>query len=242
METKIVVPSHKRHDKVLTNKAVANTIICVPESQYELYKLHNPETEIVTHSDSVVGLLPKRNWIYKNFGNVMMLDDDIDTMTRLYVSPKEEVKVKPATAYDIIQELAYACKDAGAFLFGFNTVPNPTMYKANEPIKITGYVTGCAQGLLAGSKLWYNEKIILNCDYWISLLNAYYHRYCFKDMRFYMNQKETFSGSGGLSEFRNLDAEEHDFKLLRKYFGEAVQFKKTNNKRHKWQKTIKLPF
>lgn len=132
METKVVIPSHKRHDKVLTNKAVSNAIICVPESQYELYKLHNPETEIVTHSDSVVGLLPKRNWIYKHFGNVMMLDDDIDTMTRLYVSPKEEVKVKPATAYDIIQELAYACKDAGAFLFGFNTVPNPTLWSVLE--------------------------------------------------------------------------------------------------------------
>lgn len=245
MEIKIVVPTHKRANKVLTKKAVSDVILCVAESQKNEYALHNPECEIVTHPDSVVGLLPKRNWIYKHFGNVMQLDDDIPAMHRLYVEPKEPHIVPPDIAKKIIEQTADNCKQVGAYLFGFNTAPNPLMFKANKPIELTGYVTGCAQGLLAGSALWYNEDIILNCDYWISLLNAYHHRIVFKDMRYYFAQKDTFIGAGGLAEFRNLKAEESDFKLLKKYFGEAVQFKKDMGKlkrKHPYQKTICLPY
>lgn len=36
---KIVIPSHKRHDKVLSKKLVDNPIICVAESQAALYRL-----------------------------------------------------------------------------------------------------------------------------------------------------------------------------------------------------------
>ncbi len=245
MEIKIVVPTHKRPERVLTKKAVSDVILCVAESQKEAYYFHNADCEIVTHPDSVIGLLPKRNWIYKHFGNVMMLDDDIKAMHRLYTEPKEPHIVPPEIARKIIEQTADNCQQIGAYLFGFNTAPNPLMFKANEPIELTGYVTGCAQGLLKGSGLWYNENIILNCDYWISLLNAYHHRMVYKDMRFYLAQKDTFVGAGGLAEFRNLEAEESDFNLLKKYFGDAVQFKKDMGKvkrKHPFQKTICLPF
>ena len=51
---KIVIPSHKRHDRVFAKKLVNNPIICVAESQADLYRQYNPECEIVTHPDDVI--------------------------------------------------------------------------------------------------------------------------------------------------------------------------------------------
>ena len=79
MSLKIVIPSHKRHDRVLSKKLVTDPIICVAKSQRDIYREYNPECEIVCHPDSVVGLIPKRNWMAKHFGDLFMFDDD--TMT-----------------------------------------------------------------------------------------------------------------------------------------------------------------
>jgi hypothetical protein len=44
MALPIVCPSHKRADRVLTKKAVAGLILCVPESQVAEYREHNPDS------------------------------------------------------------------------------------------------------------------------------------------------------------------------------------------------------
>lgn len=244
MEVKVVVPSHKRWDRVATTMAVNNVILCVAEYQADLYKACNPNVEIVTHPDYIIGLARKRDWIVKHFGSVFMLDDDIEDLKRVYVEKKEQTSVDPDVAYDIIQATANACKDAGFFLFGFSTSPTPLHYNSLNPVELSGYMTGCAHGVLEGSKLWYNPDIICNEDYWISCLNAYYHRGIYKDTRFYWSQKNTFVNRGGLAEFRNIDAEEKDFKLLQKVFGSQVISLRTNtnNLKHPFQKTLKLPF
>lgn len=76
MQLRIVIPSHKRHDRVFAKKLVNDPIICVAESQADLYRQFNPDCEIVTHPDDVVGLIPKRNWMAKHFGNLFMLDGE----------------------------------------------------------------------------------------------------------------------------------------------------------------------
>jgi len=241
---KVVIPSHKRWDRVRTVQAVDHAILCVAESQVELYRACNRNVEIVAHGDDVVGLAKKRDWIIRHFGNVMMLDDDIDELRRLYVGKGEETSVDSDVAYEIIQATAAACRDAGFYAFGFNTSPNPMHFNAFEPVALSGYLTGCAHGVLAGSKLWYSDDVVCNEDYWISLLNAYYHRGCYKDMRFYWQQKDTFVNRGGLAEFRNMDAEESDFRYLQRVFGSDVVFLRKNKDKmkHAFQKGLKLPF
>lgn len=60
-------------------------IICVAESQKEEYQRCNPNCEIVTHPDDVIGLIPKRNWMAKYFGDLFMLDDDVHNFVKLYI-------------------------------------------------------------------------------------------------------------------------------------------------------------
>lgn len=243
MEVAVVIPSHKRWDRILTTSAVDNAILCVAESQRYLYEKCNKGIEVVTHPDNIIGLARKRDWITKHFKNVMMLDDDITHLTRIYTEKGEPTTVEPDEAYDIIQMTANATQQAGAFVFGFSTSPAPVSFNSLNPIQLSGYVTGCAHGVLEGSKLWYNPDIICNEDYWISLLNAYYHRLIWKDTRFYWAQKDTFVNRGGLAEFRNLDAEEKDFHLLKRVFGDVVELRRNpKNAKHPFQKTLKLPF
>jgi hypothetical protein len=194
MEVKVVIPSHKRWDRVRTLQAVNNAILCVEESQVPMYRACNPKVEIVSHPDAVRGLAAKRDWILRYFGDVMMLDDDIEELRRVYEPPRLRsfdklrvdqkndidnilpVSVDPDDAYAIIQMTAAACRDAGFYAFGFSTSPTPLHYDVFEPISLSGYLTGCAHGVLKGSKLWYNPEIICNEDYWLSCLNAHYHR------------------------------------------------------------------
>lgn len=64
---RIVIPSHKRHDRVFAKYLVNDPIICVAKSQADIYRDYNPDCEIVAHPDDVVGLIPKRNWMTKHF-------------------------------------------------------------------------------------------------------------------------------------------------------------------------------
>lgn len=240
---KVVIPSHKRWTSIRTTQVVDNAIICVPDSQGDIYRKCNPADEVVTHPDSVIGLQAKRNWIYKHFGSVFMIDDDISAVRRIYTDRGEPIMMEPKEVYDLIQHSADVAKQMGIYLFGFADTPNPVAYNPMKPIQLSGWVNGCAFGLLAGSGLWWDTAITCNCDYWISALNAYKHRMAYLDMRFYFNQVDTFVARGGQAEHRNIDGEERDFAYLTGVFGsDVITLKKSKNPRHPFQKTLKLPF
>jgi hypothetical protein len=82
---KQVILSHKRANKVDTTKTISGCSICVPEAQADEYREHNPDVEIIVHPDSVVGLTPKIRWVYEQFTNVIMFDDDLNAMRRTFV-------------------------------------------------------------------------------------------------------------------------------------------------------------
>ena len=83
MEVKIVIPSHRRADRVKTLGVAPGAILCVPKAQEGAYRKHNPGAELSAHPDDVIGLAAKRNWICERFGDVMMLDDDLTRFSRL---------------------------------------------------------------------------------------------------------------------------------------------------------------
>ena len=245
IEIAVVCPSHKRAERVLAKNVVAGLKICVPESQREEYEKHNPECEIVTHPDTVLGLSLKRQWIYEHWGNVFMVDDDVTGFDRVYVEPGEVSAVDPVTAHDIIQFAGNMAGMVGAKLFGFTDKPNPVMYRGFKPWSLTGYVTGCAIGLLEGGKFSFSPKAVAVEDYYISGLNAYFHRRAFIDRRFNFKQKDTFMGVGGLADFRTEESEKQDTLFLRKLFGSAITRKmdtKLAKSKNPYGRTLTIPF
>lgn len=250
MALPIVCPSHKRADRVLTKKAVAGLILCVPESQVPEYREHNPEVEIVGHPDSVVGLPPKRNWILDHFGDSFQIDDDIRQISRLWIEPRNRhdppVRVDPETARDVIFNLYEIARGLGAKLFGLNHYPSPEMYHGHAPFRLTGYICGGAIGVVRTPELRFpDDPYNLVEDYYICLLNAYYYRYIVVDNRFGLVPVKTFKNRGGLAEIRNLAREEESFHFLKRKFGPAIQKRRAGGRfraSHEWQRTIQLPF
>ncbi len=242
-DIKLIIPSAGRSENITTTKYILNCTLCVPESELEQYKKAN-DCNIITHPDTIVGLGNKRNWILEKYKSVVMLDDDLKGMKRLYTKDLSSI-LTSSEAYQIIQETYFAAKDSGAKLFGFNHVVNPLMYKSLEPIKLTGYINGCCIGIIENNKLKFHEDIIGVNDFYISLLNAYYFRYIYKDSRFCMAQDSIRKNVGGLAKFRNEDTEKKDYILLKKYFGEAIRLKTSNTQSTntlKYGRTINLPF
>lgn len=247
IEIKVIIPSHKRAERVKTLDHVSNAAVCVPKSQEKMYKEHNPDAEIIIHPDTVIGLAPKRQWIYEKFGNVFMLDDDIIGVKRHSAAPGESSDVDPDTAYEVIQHAGNMAHLLGIFLFGFNKNPMPLAYDEFKPIKLSGHVTGCAFGMLKGSKkLKFNPKLVAVEDFYISGLNAHYHRMCYLDTRFNFTQEKTFVNVGGLSDFRTEESERSDTLALKQLFGNCVNVKKENlggqKNKNKYGRSFKTPF
>jgi hypothetical protein len=244
MPIPVLIASHKRATKITTHKKVANSIICIPESQLSEYREHvGNDYEIVCHPDSVIGLSWKRQWMYEHFGSAFHLDDDLLYMKRIYTETGEVDKCTPQEIYNVIQATALAAREAGAYLFGFNTSGKPFTYAAMQPIQMSGYINTCAFGLLTGSKLYFRPEQRYQEDYWICGLNAYLNRTIWRDNRYYFHYGETWTGAGGLAEFRNMDTLEAILKELQGFFGdEVICVRKLGKMNHKFQMNFKVPF
>lgn len=241
---KIVIPSKGRAQSIITHRYIDNCIACVAKSELAAYKEHNPDLEFVTHEDSLVGLGPKKQWIYQKFGDVFMVDDDIKGMIRMTVKAKQSGAVPSRLAYELIQNAGNMAALMGCYLFGFNKDIVPKTYKGHEPFKLTGYINGCGMGFLKGSKLRFNPDLKTNHDYYICALNAYHHRKCFIDKRFAFNQASFANAPGGSSGVRTNEVEKRDYELLVHYFGSAI--KRQNHwefsPKHEYQKTLHIPY
>lgn len=221
-ELKIVVPSHRRHDLLTTHKCVSIDAVCVAESQLSAYRENFPDVEYVTHPDDVVGLHAKRQWIYDHFGNVFMFDDDLRYVARRYqgqvcVLPEA---MKPDEVRKAVLRLFEMATDAGAYLFGFSNIFAPMTYRPWKPFTFTGMVMGGAYGVRAGSKLYWNPRMISKEDTWISALNCHFHRIIVRDNRFFARTEGYMTRPGGLTGQRTTQTEAADNQILYRVFGE----------------------
>lgn len=228
---KIVIPSHKRAERVFAKMLVTDPIICVAESQKEEYQRCNPDCEIVTHPDDVVGLIPKRNWMARYFGELFMIDDDVAAVKRMFIEKGESGRVKSREEVrQIIENLWDLSKITDCHVFGFTNKFSPMMYDEQEFLCFDKMITGCSYGVRFNKNVWWNEELKLKEDFWISCYMKFKERKILTDLRYWFEQKDTFVNPGGLSAIRSQAEEERNILLIRKYFGDSINLKsKTNN-------------
>jgi hypothetical protein len=218
---KICIPSHRRAATITTHRLVPDATVCVPESQAAEYKGAGC-VHVHTHPDSIRGLTPKLNWMLDHLADrdgVIFLDDDLDSLCRCFVDCSESGERKVTEARLIKQfliSMAALAAEAGAFFFGWeSSISTIRYYSGLDPFTFTGFI-GCAMGFIAGHGLRFDEEILAKNDYDICALNAFRHRICFKDTRYAFCQRETFTGSGGQSFYRNSQTEARDIAILRR--------------------------
>lgn len=244
MSIKIVIPSHKRHDNVISKKIVKNPIICVAENQKELYAEYNPECEIVTHPNDVIGLIPKRNWMAKYFGELFMIDDDISSVHQMFLPPKcdEGVTIKPDKVNVIINNLYEMAKMLDVHCFGFCNVPTPIMFDEFQWLRLNKNITGCSYGVIFNDNTKWDERLKLKEDFLISSYMLYKERKILTDLRYCFMQQGTMVRPGGLSGIRNQDTERQSILLLKKMFGDSIQIKTSKRSNGKDEYCSKLKY
>jgi len=251
-EFKIIVPTMSRAGKMTTHKYCADVILCVPESQKDEYAEHYPDLEMCVHSDEVIGLSAKKQWIADKFQNCFYLDDDLDKFIYMGIGAKEKNhSFSPEDVRDTIINLYEAACDCGAYLFGFNNVADVRMYNPMHPFKFTGFLVGGVMGVRdwKESNLWFDERFMIADDYWLGLLNAYFNRYVLKDCRFSFDG-DTGHMEGGNAQYRNWNQEKKELLLLKRMFGDAVQIKTDSpykkatgtTNRHPFERVMRLPY
>jgi hypothetical protein len=230
MSLPIVIPSHKRHDRVFAKKLVNNPIICVAESQADLYRNFNPDCEIVTHPDDVIGLIPKRNWMARHFGELFMLDDDVHAVKMLYSEKGEKGVLKdPDVITGIINNLYELACLLDVHVFGFTSRISPVMYDETQYYSLSKMITGCSYGVRYNKNVWWNEELRLKEDFWISCYMKYKERKILTDLRYSFSQKDTFVNAGGLAAIRNQEEERRSILFIKKHFGDSINIKGSSN-------------
>jgi hypothetical protein len=224
----IVIPSHNRADRVKTLKLVPSAKLCVAESEYAEYRKYNPKAEIVTHPDSVVGLIPKRNWMVRNFGELFMLDDDLTEFKKNFVGKKEPCVIKDhVKILEAINGLHEMAKAIGVHLFGFGNKITPVQYNEFKPFSLRSCVTGRSYGVIGNVNTKWDESFTLKEDFLISCTVMYSEGMILTDDRYTFIQADTMKNPGGLSEFRNTLSERENCIRLRQFFGECVRLKRS---------------
>jgi hypothetical protein len=236
-EIKIVIPTHKRSDILTTN--IYNQILCIHESEKNDYLKF--DCEKIYHSENKLSKI--REFIYKKFGDVFQVDDDIVSVERLFTDV--DVILKPTEIYQLIQETYYNSKQVNAKLFGFNNTLNPKHYKPQKPFVANGYINACAFGLIKDENLYFSPKTTACESHWINLLNAFFNRYSFQDTRYAFRQKanSTFILDGGQTLKRTVATEKKDTLFLKMMFGDSVQLKKGQNDsklHHPYQRKLNI--
>jgi hypothetical protein len=213
-----------------THRLLADFVVAVPESQANDYRAIVAD-KVLTHPDSVKGLTPKLNWLLDKFENedaLLFLDDDLVGVTRCFTSPGESggaTMREPELIHALVEQTAQMAQDIGAKLFGWEANNGAIRYYTGlKPFMLTGYINGCAIGFLKGHGLRYDTRIVAKNDFDICAMNAYRHRYLFKNCRYTFIQKETFVGRGGQSAFRNSQTEKRDVALLKEKYGDLFNF------------------
>jgi TET-Associated Glycosyltransferase len=249
----ICIPSHKRAATITTHRLAPDAIVCVPESQAAEYQAAGCPN-VRTHPDSIRGLTPKLNWMLDHLADndgIIFLDDDLEYLCRCFTSRDDKISRKVTEAsliHEIITETAALAAEMGAYFFGWESSESTIRYYSGlDPFAFTGFINGCAMGFIAGHGLRFDESIVAKNDYDICALNAFRHRICFKDTRYAFCQRETFTGSGGQSFYRNSQTEARDIAILRRKYGEAIVVGKQGGTRKRdyagvKKVTLKLPY
>lgn len=220
-DLKIVVPTHGRAGRVDTLGLVPEAILCVAESQAAAYRAAYPKAAIDVHPDSVVGLAAKRNWMYERYGSMFTMDDDMLKMLDVSRQPGDPVEVPRERVVPVIHRTAENCHELGAYVFGFNQMPNPMRFSPQQPFALTGLVIGGATGLLAGSGLWWHPECLQD-DFWLMLLNAHFHRKVWIDLRYCITMRPLGINPGGQGHQRTVARQQVGMRILQRAFGSAV--------------------
>lgn len=212
---KTLILSKNRAADISTHLLFPNAILCVPESQFELYKPTG--CELIAQPDCN-GLSKLRNWVVSVFGcPVLMLDDDISKLYNFSGDLTRECDMDEVA--HAVEACCQMATDAGAGIFGFNQ-KDIRQFNPTNPFSLTGWVGGAIGVCNTGVK--WDENLRCKCDIDACLRELMIRRIIWKDNRYGFVQKRD-SNTGGNALNKTSEQVERELSYLQAKWGKHIK-------------------
>lgn len=217
----IYAPSYKRSDGVKTHKIIPDIIYCVHEFEAEKYKEKGYSIEVMP--DEVGGNIARvRNYILENFVKEkgLVIDDDIEGF-KIWEWDDDYPNAKEIDdIYEFIEQGFNLCEEFGCRLWGINIIGDKGSYREYTPFSLNNTISGSFMGFL-NNELRFDERIPLKEDYDYSIQNVNKYRKLLRINYAHMIKKD-HKNKGGCADYRTIDREVEQLKLLQKKWGKRI--------------------
>ena len=231
MNISVNAPSYKRPDKVLTLDYLPFCRIWVDNKEYDEYKKHYPDADIVSCPDGVQGNLCRvRNYILdKEFERgmdvVLIIDDDLNCVRRFDYDAETKWgyvprRIEADEFLMFLEKYSLLCQELGAKFWGLNCNFDPMAYSHNTPFSTVSYIGGPFQCFLKGNRCRYDESLPLKEDYDMTLQQLNLERVVLRVNAYHYICKQS-ENAGGCAAYRNIDRERQQFEALKAKWGGA---------------------
>lgn len=189
--------------------------------------------KIVVIPDSLRGNISKvRNWIldHSTDPEVVMMDDDLSEIG-YYEKEGEDHVMDPQQIMEFLRSGYRMMRELGGIhLWGINLQVDPKFYREFNPFSFLSPILGTFSCHL-DQKLRYDEGLFFNEDYdlWLKMIVRYRKTFRFNKYHYRADHQDA---SGGCANYRMLDEERKQAKLMMERWGRGVvkyNFKRSIN-------------
>jgi hypothetical protein len=217
----ICIPSFKR-PIVETLKYIPSAEVYVAKSQLEEYKEKNPKANFVAVDDKYQGNVCRiRNFIMDfNKGKICcIVDDDLQYLGYWEKNLLNKLETE-AEIYSMIEKFSILAMDLGVHFWGLNVNKDKQVYREMQPFSTLAYI-GSPFMVHIDQDLRFDERFSLKEDYDFTLQNLNKYRKVLRvnKYHYYVRQKEQV---GGVADYRTLDEEKSQLKLLQQKWGDKI--------------------
>ena len=220
---KILSPSYKRANDVLTHLWLPGVAYCVHSFEVEEYRAALPGVKILEIPDDLRGSIARaRNWCLDQAKgkDLLIIDDDVKGLY-FWDSHDTKIKLEGERALEFIDHGFLLAKEWGVKLWGVNCAADKGGYREYTPFGNKSYCSGSFHGILGGIDLRYDEKLPLKEDYDFCLQVLNRDR---RLLRFNMVHmvKDDHANVGGCADYRTVEIEKEQMKMFQEKWGKGI--------------------
>jgi len=220
-ELNIVIPSYNRADGLKGADYFTTAKYVIPESQRDAYtRAVGVKRLIVIPDESDGNIARKRNWILRNIERpLLMLDDDVSALG-YGEGGKQQLRLTPDQALDVIKQIANLAYQWDCRLFGLNVNEDGRNYQEYKPFSFTSVVLGPFHGHL-DHDLLYDERMGSKDDYDMSLQVLQRYKMVLRANK-YCYFTEHGDNAGGIVSERTMQKEQQYCEAIMGKWGRSV--------------------
>ena len=245
MEININIPTYKRYNILDTYGILPNAFYWVHKKEIEDYKKVNKGIKIKELPDELIGNVASvRNYILKkdledeNIDVSVQIDDDVHYFG--YYEKKKIIKINnEEDIRKFLFKFSILAKELGVKLWGINVNSDKQSYREFKPFSFSNYISASFSCFMKGNELYYDERFSLKEDYDMTILQLNKYRKMLRVNKFFYVKKGA-EQVGGCANYRNLEKEESQIKLLQKKWGNKIVKFDNRNKSNKIKNRIDI--